>query len=72
VTPAQCRAARGIAFLTQVQLAETAEVPRNVIIDFELNSLPPKPAYLEAIRRVLQERNVEFIDGEPPSVRLRF
>jgi hypothetical protein len=33
-----------------------------VIIDFELSSLPPKPAHLEAIRRVLEERNVEFVE----------
>ena len=58
--------------MTQAQLAERAEVPRGVIIDFEHSSLPPKAAYLEAIRRVLEERNVEFVDGEPPSVRLRF
>jgi transcriptional regulator with XRE-family HTH domain len=69
--PAQCRAARGIAFMTQSRLAEVANVPRNVIIDFELNALRPKPAYLEAMRRVLEERGVEFIDGEAPSVRLR-
>jgi len=71
VTPAQCRAARGIAFMTQSHLAEVANVPRGVIIDFELNSLPPKPAYLEAMRRVLEERNVEFVEGEPPSARLK-
>jgi DNA-binding XRE family transcriptional regulator len=52
LTPAQCRAARGIAFMAQAQLAEAAQVPRSVIIDFELNSPPPKPDYLEAIRRL--------------------
>jgi transcriptional regulator with XRE-family HTH domain len=71
MTPAQCRAARGIARMTQLRLAKLAGVPRNVIIDFELNSLLPKPTYLEAIRRVLEERGVEFIDGERPSVRPR-
>jgi hypothetical protein len=71
MTPAQCRAARGIAFMTQSKLAEVAQVPRGVIIDFELSLLPPKPAYLEAMRRVLEERGVEFIEGEPPSVRPR-
>jgi predicted transcriptional regulator len=71
MTPAQCRAARGIAFMTQRQLAEAADVPRGIIIDFELSSLPPKPAFLEAMRRVLEDRNVEFIDDNQPSVRLR-
>ena len=71
MTPAQCRAARGIAFMTQSRLAEVADVPRGVIIDFELNSLLPKPAYLEAMRRALERRNVEFVDGDPPNVRLK-
>jgi hypothetical protein len=71
MTPAQCRAGRGIAFLTQTKFAEVAEVPRNVIIDFEVSSLPPKPAYLEAMRRVLEERGVEFFDGDPPGARLK-
>jgi DNA-binding XRE family transcriptional regulator len=44
MTPAQCRAARGIARMTQLRLAKLAGVPRNVIIDFELNSLLPKDA----------------------------
>jgi hypothetical protein len=57
--------------MTQSRLAEVAGVPRGVIIDFELNSLPPKPAYLEAMRRVLEERGVEFVEGEPPAVRLK-
>lgn len=47
MTPAQSRAARGIAFMTRWQLAEAAKVPRSAIIDFELNSLPSKPAHLE-------------------------
>jgi hypothetical protein len=38
---------------------------------FELSSLPPKPAYLEAIQRILEERGVEFVDGERPSARLK-
>jgi hypothetical protein len=46
-------------------------VPRNVIIDFEVSSLPPKSAYLEAMRRVLELCGVEFIDGDPPQVRLK-
>lgn len=66
MTPAQCRAGRGIVFLTQAKLAELADVPRNVVVDFEVSSLPPKPTYLEAMR---QRRGVEFVDGEPPRVR---
>jgi hypothetical protein len=57
--------------MTQWQLAEAANVPRSIIIDLEVSSLPPKPAYLEAMRRVLEATGVAFIDGEPPGVRLR-
>ena len=71
MTPAQCRAARGMTLMTQRQLAQAADVPRGVIIDFEFNSLPPKPAYLEAMLRVLEAAGVEFTDGEPPRVRFR-
>ena len=69
--PPQCRAVRGIAFRTQTKLAEIAGVPRNVIIDFEVSALPPKSAYLEAMRRVLELCGVEFIDGNSPQVRLK-
>lgn len=69
MTPAQCRAGRGIVFLTQAKLAELADVPRNVVVDFEVSSLPPKPTYLEAMRQALERRGVEFVDGDPPSVR---
>ena len=71
MTPAQCRAARGIALMTQSQLALAADVPRGITIDFEVSALPPKPAYLQAMRRALEEAGVEFVDGEEPSVRLR-
>jgi hypothetical protein len=57
--------------MTQSRLAEVADGPRGVIIDFELNSLLPKPAYLEAMRRALERRNVEFVDDDPPSMRLK-
>ena len=71
MTPAQCRAARALIGMKQSEFARAADVPRGVIIDFELNALPPKPAYLEAMLRVLEAAGVEFTDGEPPRVRFR-
>lgn len=35
ITPAQCRAARGLVDMDQAALADRAMVTRNVIIDFE-------------------------------------
>jgi hypothetical protein len=39
----------------EIDLAKAADVPHDVIIDFELSALPPTPAYLEAMRRVLEQ-----------------
>jgi predicted transcriptional regulator len=69
--PAQCRAARGLIGITQTELARLAVVPRNVLIDFEVSLLPPKPAHLEAIRRAFEAAGVEFTNGGQPGVRLR-
>jgi hypothetical protein len=71
MTPAQCRAARALTFMTQSQLALAAVVPRNVVVDFEVSSLTPKPAYLGAIREALERAGVKFTNGDQPGVRLR-
>jgi hypothetical protein len=72
MTPAQCRTARGLIGMSQRVFARAAVVPRGVIVDFEFNALPPKPAYLEAMRRVLERAGVEFTDvGGQSGVRLR-
>jgi hypothetical protein len=52
--------------MSQAEFARAAVVPRGIITDFERNSLPPKPAYFEAMRRVLEGAGVEFIDGGQP------
>jgi hypothetical protein len=57
--------------MTQSRLAEIADVPRNLIMAFEAGSLKLKPAHLEAMRRVLEQRGVEFVDSDPPRVRLK-
>jgi DNA-binding transcriptional regulator YiaG len=70
VTPAQCRAARALIGISQAEFARAAVVPRNVVIDFEVSSLKPRPAYLEAIQRTLESAGVEFIDvGDRPEAR---
>jgi DNA-binding transcriptional regulator YiaG len=72
VTPAQCRAARALIGISQAEFAGAAVVPRNVVIDFEVSSLKPRPAYLETIQRTLESAGVEFIDvGDRPGARPR-
>jgi DNA-binding XRE family transcriptional regulator len=40
ISPAQCRAARGLIGINQAQLAKRASVARNTIIEFETSSHP--------------------------------
>ena len=71
LTPAQCRAARGLVDMTQIDLANAASVTKNVIIDFEKGRRVPTRNNLAAIQRVLEEAGVEFTNGDAPGVRLR-
>jgi DNA-binding XRE family transcriptional regulator len=71
ITPAQCRAARGLIAMHQATLAEAANVTRNVIIDFEKGRRMPGRNNLAAIQRVLEEAGVEFTNGNAPGVRLK-
>jgi predicted transcriptional regulator len=71
ITPAQCRAARGLIDMDQAVLADRAMVTRNVIIDFEKGRRGPVRNNLAAIQRVLEEAGVEFTNGDAAGVRLR-
>jgi transcriptional regulator with XRE-family HTH domain len=70
-SPAQCRAARGLIAMDQADLAEAANVSRNVIIDFEKGRRVPTRNNLAAIQRVLEKAGVEFTNGDAPGVRLK-
>jgi DNA-binding transcriptional regulator YiaG len=71
ITPAQCRAARGLVDMDQAVLADGALVSRSVVIDFEKERRVPTRNNLAAIQRVLEEAGVEFTNGDAPGVRLR-
>jgi predicted transcriptional regulator len=71
ITPAQCRAARGLVDMDQAVLADGALVSRGVIVDFEKGRRVPTRNNLAAIQRVLEEAGVEFTNGDAPGVRLR-
>ncbi|HXO70326.1 MAG TPA: helix-turn-helix transcriptional regulator [Bradyrhizobium sp.] len=71
ITPAQCRAARGLVDMDQGTLADGAMVTRGVIIDFEKGRRATTRNNLAAIQRVLEEAGVEFTNGDAPGVRLR-
>jgi len=70
MTPAQCRAARMLAGISQAQLAGIAVVPATLITDYETGVGMPEPRDLEEIQSALEWAGVEFTKGNP-GVRLR-
>jgi transcriptional regulator with XRE-family HTH domain len=73
ITPAQCRAARGLLDWTQQDLADRAGVGIVTVRQVEAAKTEPRRATLDVIRRALEAGGVEFIDenGGGPGVRLR-
>ena len=73
MTPAQCRAARGLVNIDQTTLADAASVSKSVIADFESEKRIPYKENLNAIQKALEDLGVEFIpeNGGGPGLRLK-
>lgn len=73
ITPAQCRAARGLIGWSQDHLAAESGVSKRSIVRFELDEANPHESTLEALQSSLREAGVIFIDenGDGPGVRLK-
>jgi predicted transcriptional regulator len=73
LTPAQCRAARGLIDYSQMELAERAGVGIVTIRQLEAGVHAPRRSTLDVVRRALEAAGVEFIaeNGGGPGVRLR-
>jgi transcriptional regulator with XRE-family HTH domain len=71
MTPAQCRAARILAGISQAELAAIAVLPATLITDYETGLGMPEPRDLEKIKSALEWAGVEFIDGDRPGARMR-
>jgi hypothetical protein len=56
MTPAQCRAARGLINMSQSQLGFAAVVPLGTIIDFEAEAMPLKSDEIDAASVVVDLR----------------
>ena len=72
ITPAQCRAARGLLRWTQEDLVARADVGIITIRTFETEKAAPRKSTLKLIKIAFEEAGVEFIDsnGGGPGVRL--
>ena len=73
MTPAQCRAARGLIKWNQHELAAAAKADIAEIRDFEDERSVPAAATIDLIRRALEANGVEFIaeNGGGLGVRLK-
>lgn len=71
--PAQCKAARALAGITQPQLASAAGVGLSTVVDFERARRQVASETIGSLRRALEIAGIEFIDenGGGPGVRLR-
>ena len=71
ITPEQCRAARGLLGISQMQLCELAGITHKPLVDFERGKTKPYASTLERICAALEGQGVNFTDGDSPGVRLR-
>jgi ribosome-binding protein aMBF1 (putative translation factor) len=72
MTPAQCRAARGLLDWSREALAKAAQIDKEIIDRFESKFSTPQTATLSAMKRALEKEGVIFVDdnGQEPGVRL--
>ena len=73
ITPAQCRAARGLISWSQQDLATQAGVGIVTVRQVEAGATQPRRATLTVLRQAFERAGVEFIDenGGGAGVRLR-
>ena len=70
MSPAQCRAARGLLNWSQTDLAAAAALSRSTVADFELERREVSPGAVDGLRAALKAAGVQFTNGRHPGVRL--
>ena len=68
MTPAQCRAARGLLNWSEDRLASAAGIKISVVRDFEKDRAVPR-ATAQLLQRVFEAAGIEFSDHGAPGVR---
>jgi DNA-binding XRE family transcriptional regulator len=72
MTPAQCRASRGLLSWNQDDLAKAASVSSVTVRNFENEKSTPQRATLAMMRSALEAAGVIFVDnGDGPGVKQR-
>jgi transcriptional regulator with XRE-family HTH domain len=71
VTPAQCRAARGLLGWTQARLAKAAHIGISTIYDFERERREVHPDSVAKMQKSFEASGIAFLNGKRPGVRLR-
>ena len=73
ITRHQCKAARALVEMKQVDLAEAAGLSKQTLVDFERGARTPHRNHLAAIQAALEAAGVEFIpeNGGGPGLRLK-
>lgn len=61
ISPGQSRAARGLLYWSQTDLAKKAGVVRSTVVDFETGKRKPNTNSLKAIHTALEAAGIEFI-----------
>ena len=72
ISPAQCRAARGLLDWSQQDLAREAQVGIVTIRQVEAGVIQPRRATLVVVRHTLEAAGIEFIEDNGGGVGVRF
>jgi transcriptional regulator with XRE-family HTH domain len=71
ITPAQCRAARGLLGWNQKELAEKAGISAVAVNQFETGISEPRRSTLDVVRRAFERAGLLFIDENGGGAGLR-
>jgi transcriptional regulator with XRE-family HTH domain len=63
MSPAQCRAARGLLDWSQLCLARAANIAQSTVADFEREARNPIPNNLAAMREAFEAAGLTFKQG---------